>query len=331
MSLFSPETVQLAVVVLVAIAVGGIAYALVAPLLAGGSVAEKRLANLSKEQSKRRVRSESDLIVTRKREVQQTLKDLEARQKSRKKTTLKLRLARAGFDLQPRSFYMASLGLGLGMAFFLLVTGISPLLSLLGAVAAGLGGPRWLLSFFASRRQKKFLRELANAIDIIVRGVKSGLPLNDCLQIIADESPEPVREEVEQLVEQQRVGVPLAKAFEKMLERLPLPEVNFFAIVISIQQKTGGNLAEALGNLAAVLRDRQRLSGKVAAFSAEAKTSAAIIGALPPIVMLMLFISTPDYVAILWTERLGKIMLVASGLWMLCGVLVMRKMIHFDY
>jgi len=127
MSLFSPETVQLAVVVLVAIAVGGIAYALVAPLLAGGSVAEKRLANLSKEQSKRRVRSESDLIVTRKREVQQTLKDLEARQKSRKKTTLKLRLARAGFDLQPRSFYMASLGLGLGMAFFLLVTGISPL------------------------------------------------------------------------------------------------------------------------------------------------------------------------------------------------------------
>jgi len=327
-ALIDPQLVQLAVVALVAISVGGIAYVLIIPLLSGEKKGDKRLAQLSK----RRTRTgDSDLIVTRRKEVQETLKDLEARQKSKQKTTLKTRFSRAGLDVPPRSFYMASLGLGVGTAFLLLVTGSSLLLSLAAGGSAGLGVPRWLVSFLIRRRQKKFLRELANAIDIIVRGVKSGLPLNDCLQIIAAETPEPVREEFEKIVEQQKVGIPLAKAFEGMLERVPLPEVNFFSIVVSIQQKTGGNLAEALGNLATVLRDRQRLSGKVAAFSAEAKTSAAIIGALPPLVMLMLFMSTPDYVAILWTERLGKIMLMASGFWMTCGVLVMRKMINFDY
>jgi tight adherence protein B len=330
--LIDPQLVQLSVVVLVAVAVGGIAYVLLIPYLSGEKKGDKRLAQFAKDQPTRRSRGgDSDLIITRKKEVQETLKELEARQKSKKKATLKMRLARAGFDVTPRSFYMASLGLGVGTALLMLITGSAPLLSLAAGVSMGLGMPRWLVNFLGKRRQKRFLRELANAIDIIVRGVKSGLPLNDCLHIIAVETPEPVREEFEKLVEQQKVGIPLAKAFEGMLDRVPLPEVNFFSIVVSIQQKTGGNLAEALGNLAAVLRDRQRLAGKVAAFSAEAKTSAAIIGALPPLVMLMLFMSTPDYVAILWTDRLGKIMLMASGFWMLCGVLVMRKMINFDY
>ena len=329
--MLSPELVQLAMISLVALSVGGIAYVVAMPYLSGEKNVDKRIAQVANDQSSRRVRGESELIVTRKKEVQETLKELEARQKSQKKATLKLRLARAGFDVQPRAYYLASLGAGVGFFLIMLLSGTSPLLSLAAGASAGLGGPRWLISFLGKRRQKRFLKELANAIDIIVRGVKSGLPLNDCLGIIAKESPDPVREEFELLVEQQQVGIPLGKAFEKMLDRVPLPEVNFFAIVVSIQQKTGGNLAEALGNLAAVLRDRQRLAGKVAAFSAEAKTSAAIIGALPPLVMLMLFMSTPDYVSILWTDRLGKIMLAASGFWMLCGVLVMRKMINFDY
>ncbi len=175
------------------------------------------------------------------------------------------------------------------------------------------------------------MRDFANAIDIIVRGVKSGLPLNDCLQIIAAETPEPVKGEFRDLVEQQSIGVTLAKAFDRMYDRIPLQEVNFFSIVVAIQQQTGGNLAEALGNLSQVLRDRRKLQGKVAAFSAEAKTSAAIIGALPPTVMLMVYLSTPDYIGLLWTEKLGQVMLAGSAIWMLIGVLVMRKMINFDY
>jgi len=112
---------------------------------------------------------------------------------------------------------------------------------------------------------------------------------------------------------------------------MPLPEVNFFAIVVAIQAQTGGNLAEALGNLSGVLRDRYRLQSKVKSLSAEAKASAWIIGALPPLVMLVVYLTSPDYIALLWTDQLGKMMLGAAGVWMLLGVLVMRKMINFDY
>jgi tight adherence protein B len=151
------------------------------------------------------------------------------------------------------------------------------------------------------------------------------------LQIIATESPEPVKSAFIDLVEQQRVGVPLPRAFERMYERMPLQEVNFFAIVIAIQSQTGGNLAEALSNLAGVLRDRYRLQAKVKALSAEAKTSAVIIGALPPCVMLLVYLTSPNYISILWNEKLGNMMLIASGVWMIIGVLVMRKMVNFDY
>jgi tight adherence protein B len=213
----------------------------------------------------------------------------------------------------------------------LLITGSPIYVAGAAGLIAMLGVPRFLLSYLTKRRQKKFLAEFANAIDIIVRGVKSGLPLNDCLQIIAAESPEPVKTEFVELMEQQRVGVTLAQGLERMLSRMPLAEVSFFMIVISIQQQAGGNLAEALGNLANVLRDRKRLKSKVDAFSSEAKSSAAIIGALPLAVMGLVYVSTPAYISLLWTEKLGHMMLMGSAVWMLCGVLVMRKMINFDY
>ena len=204
-------------------------------------------------------------------------------------------------------------------------------MSVLVAFACGFGLPRWVVSRMTKRRQAKFLIEFANAIDIIVRGIKSGLPISDCLQIIATEMPEPVKGEFIDLVEQQKIGVPLSRAFERMYERMPLQEVNFFAIVIAIQAQTGGNLAEALNNLSQVLRDRYRLQAKVKAFSAEAKASAMIIGALPPIVMLLVFLTSPNYIMLLWTEQLGNLMLIGGGIWMLIGILVMRKMINFDY
>lgn len=327
----SPELVQLAAIALAALAVGGAVYLSALPYFSGERKAEKRVANVALGQTKTRVKSVAQPLQMRKKQVQDTIKDLEAKQKAQRRVTLRTKLARAGLSIKPRTYYLLSAASGILGGLIVLISGSGAIVSLLAAFACGFGLPRFVLSRMIRRRQEKFLVEFANAIDIIVRGIKSGLPLPDCLQIIASESPEPVKSEFIDLVEQQKVGVPLSRAFERMYDRVPLQEVNFFAIVIAIQAQTGGNLAEALGNLSQVLRDRYRLQAKVKAFSAEAKASAMIIGALPPCVMLLVYITTPDYIGILFHEKLGNVMLIASGVWMLMGVLVMRKMIHFDY
>lgn len=317
---------------LAALAVGGVVYVLVMPFMSGERTASKRVANVTQGQARARTRvGLQQPLQMRRQQVQDTIRDLEAKQKASRRVPLRTKLVRAGLSIKPRIYYILCLLSGLLGGFIVLITGSSPLVSLLVAFACGFGLPRWILSRMIKRRQAKFLVEFANAIDIIVRGVKSGLPLGDCLQIIAAESPEPVRGEFIDLVEQQKVGVPLARAFERMYERMPLQEVNFFAIVIAIQSQTGGNLAEALGNLSQVLRDRYRLQAKVRTFSAEAKASAMIIGSLPPCVMLLVYLTSTDYIMLLFTEKLGNAMLIASGIWMFLGILVMRKMINFDY
>jgi len=330
--LVDPELLRLSVIFLAALSVGGISYVFIMPFLSGEWKTGKRIASVSRGKSRvARGSALQDDASSRKRQVQDTLNELEARQKSRKKLTLKTRLSQAGLNVPVQSFYIASGLSGLVAGIVVLVTGSTLPVAGLAAIAGLFGFPRWLLGYLARRRQNRFLIEFANAIDIIVRGVKSGLPLNDCLRIIAEETSEPVKSEIADVVEQQSAGVTLAKAFERLNERMPLQEVNFFSIVITLQQQTGGNLAEALDNLSQVLRGRQRLHGKVMAFSAEAKASAAIIGSLPLAVLAALAVMTPDYVMLLWTEQLGKMMLIVSGIWMSIGVLVMRKMINFDY
>lgn len=326
-----PQLVTLAVTVLAALSVGGIAYVLIMPFVSGERKAGKRMATVAHGTRAARRTVVNEVANTRKKEVQDTIKDLEEKQKSKKKVSLRVRLQRAGLNVPVRSFYIASAISGVVIGVVVYVTGSSLAVSGLAALSGAIGLPRWTLNFLAKRRQKLFMNEFANAIDVIVRGVKSGLPLNDCLRIIAEESAEPVKSEFVEIVEQQSVGVPLAKTFDRMLERIPVQELNFFAIVIAIQQQTGGNLAEALDNLAKVLRDRMRLKGKVDAFSAEAKASAAIIGSLPPCVCGTLAIMSPVYISLLWTEELGKLMLMASAFWMFCGIMIMRKMIDFDY
>ena len=314
---------------LAAIAVGGVVYVLLMPYMSGERKASKRVGNVAQGVQRRSAVPRS--LQIRKQRVQDTINNIEAKQKPKKRVRLRIRLIRAGLSMKPSTYYLLSCLIGVVGGFIVLVTGSSPLVSLLAAFACGFGLPRWILARMIKRRQAKFLLQFANSIDIIVRGIKSGLAFSDCMQIIAKESPEPVRSEFADLVAQQKVGVPLSGAFERMFERMPLQEVNFFAIVIAIQNQIGGNLAEVLSNLAQVLRDRYRLEAKVRAFSAEAKASAIIIGALPPCVMLAVFFTSPDYISILWHDKLGNMMLIGSAIWMLMGILVMRKMINFDY
>ena len=300
------------------------------PFFSGERNVGKRVEVAAQGQTSARQRAAAPVqLQTRRRQVQDTLKEIEEKQKKKKRVSLRTKLMQAGLNVKPQSYYIFCVVMGLVGGLVFLISGLTPITSLLGMIVCGVGLPRWLLARRIRSRQAKFLTEFANAIDIIVRGIRSGLPLGDCMEVIASESPEPVRSEFVELVEQQRIGIPLSKAFDRLFERVPLQEVSFFSIVIAIQSQTGGNLAEALSNLSGVLRDRYKLQAKVKALSAEAKASAMIIGALPPVVMAAVYFTSPDYITLLFTEKIGQFMLVGAGLWMLIGVLVMRKMINF--
>ncbi|XSG81594.1 MAG: type II secretion system F family protein [Methyloligella sp. ZOD6] len=327
----SPELFQTAIIFMVALAVGIFAYVLIAPYFTDRQ-ASKRLASASQGAVSRSLQNTAKHPMhMRRKQVQDTVKELEARHKASKRVNLRTKLQRAGFNIKPRTYHLISVLVGFIGFFILVFTGSPMWVGLLAGFAAAVWLPRFVLNKAASRRQNKFLIEFANAIDIIVRGVKTGLPLGDCLQIIANEAPEPVKSAFVDLVEQQRIGIPLPQAFERMYDRMPLQEVNFFSIVIAIQAQTGGNLAEALSNLSQVLRSRQQLHAKVKTYSAEAKASAMIIGALPLVVMLAIYFISPEYIGLLFTDSIGNILLGISATWMLLGVLVMRKMINFDF
>jgi tight adherence protein B len=172
--------------------------------------------------------------------------------------------------------------------------------------------------------------EFPNAIDVIVRGVKAGLPLGDCMNIIASEASEPVRSEFRNIVDAQALGLSLGEAVERIVESVPVAEAKFFSIVINIQQKAGGNLSETLGNLSRVLRDRKRMRVKINAMSMEAKSSASIIGALPFVVACMVYLTSPAYIELLWKTHAGQLALFGCAFWMSVGIMMMRKMINFD-
>ena len=330
-SLLPPDLIQFSAIALAALAVGGVVYVLVVPYFSGERKVSKRVEVAAQGHKPAQKRTGTpQQLQTRRRQVQDTLKEIEAKQRRQKRVTLRTKLMQAGLNVKPQSYYIFCVVLGLIGGLLFLASGFSPFISLLGMIVCGVGLPRWLLGRRIRSRQAKFVTEFANAIDIIVRGIRSGLPLADCMEIIATEAPEPVRSEFVELVEQQRIGIPLSKAFMRLYERVPLQEVSFFSIVIAIQAQTGGNLAEALSNLSGVLRDRYRMQAKVKALSAEAKASAMIIGALPPLVGTAVYFISPDYISLLWEEKIGQFMLVAGGTWMLIGILVMRKMINFN-
>lgn len=319
----------LALFFLVTVAIGGIAWVFLYPILSGEKKAEQRRANIAKAEPAvtRQVRGQK----SRRDSIEGTLREMEERHKKQKRQPLTVRITQAGLSWSKQRYYITSAVLGIGafLAGTIIDTGLLTALGL--GFAAGLGVPSWLLKFLKKRREEKFIDALPDAVDVIVRGIKAGLPLLDSLKVITIDSPEPLRSEFAAIVETQAVGIPLGEACSKLYDRMPLPEANFFGIVIAIQQKSGGNLSEALGNLSRVLRDRKKMKGKIKAMSTEAKASAAIIGALPIAVMCLVYITSPDYIVVLFTEPMGRLMLAGSAVWMTMGILVMRKMINFDF
>lgn len=320
----------IATVGLAAAAAGGVAYVFLYPMLSGENRVAKRQQALVGGKVVR-VRNDRATGASRRDQVAQSLKELEQRQTARNKIPLEMRIAQAGLTWSKSKFYVISAALGVGFGFGLFVLTGGPLAGLGGLFVGGLGMPRWILGFLKKRRINRFLEELPNAMDVVVRGIRSGLPLNDCMRIIASEAREPVRSEFRTIVEQQTLGIPMAEASAKLFDRVPVAESNFFAIVIGIQSKSGGNLSETLGNLSRVLRERKKMKGKIQAMSQEAKASAGIIASLPFIVGILTYLSSPQYIELLWITTVGKIALVIGGMWMLMGCLVMRKMINFDF
>lgn len=307
------------------LSVGGFAYVLLYPYLGNNHVAEKRQKMLMKKKAIASREKEAN----RRKALSDTIKDMEIKG-ARKTETLPARIAQAGLEIDSNVFLAMSLGVALCVGFVLLMLSQSIFVGALGLVIGGLGLPNWFLKYKKKKRLQAFTEAFPGAIDIIIRGVKAGLPLGDCLKIIASEAPEPLASEFRQVVEAQQMGLTLGEAVDRIAEHIPSAESNFFAIVINIQQKAGGNLSESLSNLSRVLRERKKMRQKIKAMSTEATASASIIGSLPFIVTTLVYITSPDYISLLWEKPQGQVVLVFAAFWMFLGISSMKKMINFD-
>ena len=331
--MISGSLAQVAVFALVALSIGGILVAVLFPLVAGNSREKKRREMIATGHSvaERRANTEES---RRKRDVEATLKDIEAQQKSKRRgrITLPQRIRQAGLEWSINTYWVICLIMAIvSVGFFIGASSLPLGYCLTFGSAAGLLLPFGFITLKRKQRFRAFSNEFPNALDVIVRGVKAGLPLIDCMKVIAQESQEPVCSEFREIIEDQTLGLPLDEAVTRLQNRMPISEARFFAIVIAIQTRTGGSLSEALANLSHVLRERKKMDAKIKAMSAEAKASAGIIGALPVIVTVLVYLTTPSYIMLLFTTEVGNNALYASAIWMTMGILMMRKMINFDF
>lgn len=266
----------------------------------------------------------------RKKQVAAKLKEAEEAGQRRRGARLRQALVHAGLQISPQRFMLYSAGSGL---FFMAMTWFftgNALLCLVALPIGLLGVPKLTLNFLIKRRRQKFTAYFADAIDVIVRGVRSGLTTGECLNIVARELPAPVGPEFTLVNEGVKLGMTMAEVLQRMSDRLPTAEVRFFTIVLITQQSTGGNLAETLAKLSDVLRQRKRMRDKVNAMSSEAKASAAIIGSLPFILSGALSVLQPEIISLLFTTDIGNLWIGIGIVMMLIGSFVMRQMIQFD-
>ncbi|SDG60954.1 type II secretion system F family protein [Pelagibacterium luteolum] len=318
--------------ILVVICIGALGFAFV-PSLAGSSRADKRMKALRTDVQVRHHSASTEKIrENRRRTVQDALKQQsDALNARRAGKSLKHRLFQAGIKTESRVWIRNAIIAGVVMFLVLAIIQVPLVYAAILAAAGAYVVPNQYIGWRRKRYQSAYLDELPNAVEAIVRGVRAGMPLNDSIRLVAKEVKEPVKAEFMRVLDQQSIGKSMAEAVEVLFDRVPLPEVNFFIVVITVQQQAGGNLSEALTNLANVLRNRKKMKAKVKALSAEAKASAIIIGALPVLVAAAVSVISPTYLSPLFTTSGGMVALGAAGLMLVTGIFIMNRMIQFEY
>ena len=318
---------------LIMVSVMGVTFTLLMPLVSRDNLGKRKDGLVQKNSTQHNGASQRIDVTARRKSVQDQLKTMEAAQAAKKKNADKPIfsdwIGQAGLSWSKTKFYFISVLCGCVVFALSFFSGQSLWISIALLFVGVFGLPR----FYVSRRRKKrfnrFLDEFPNAVDIIVRGIKSGMPLGDCMHVAASEAKDPVGSEFSLVLDKMQMGISLAEAIQNMPKRVPLQETNFLAIVITIQAQAGGSLSDALNNLSKTLRQRKEMKGKIRAVSQEAKSSAAIIGSLPFLVTTVLYFIAPDYIRLLVDTDIGLILIAVGLIWMSLGILVMRKMIDF--
>lgn len=243
---------------------------------------------------------------------------------------LATRLDRSGKTWTVSQYLYSSLGLGLAIAVLVFLQSGAPLLALGLGFVVGAGLPHMVVNFHIKKRTGQFNGKFPDAIDLLVRGLRSGLPVTETLGVVAQEVPGPVGAEFKGVVERIKIGRTMEEALQETADRLGIAEFNFFCITLAIQRETGGNLAETLSNLGDVLRKRSQMKLKIRAMSSESKASAYIVGALPFIVFGMIWWINPKYIGTFFTDERLMVIGMGGAVWMSLGAFIMAKMVSFE-
>jgi tight adherence protein B len=243
---------------------------------------------------------------------------------------LKKRLAMTGKDWTVGQYGMATLGITVFVAIALWLKGLPPLLALFLGLTLGAGLPHYVVGFFIKRRLRKFVAKFPDAIELLVRGLRAGLPISETMGVVGNEVDGPVGEEFRAISDRMKIGRTMDTALQETADRLGTPEFQFFVITIAIQRETGGNLAETLANLANVLRQRGQMKLKIKAMSSESKASAYIVGSLPFIVFGLIWMINGTYMQNFFKDE--RLMIAGGGglIWMGIGAFIMAKMVNFE-
>lgn len=244
---------------------------------------------------------------------------------------LRVRLSQAGLSATLNQYFLICLVALLATTFLISkLIGLPLLPALLFGIAGGLGIPHFVLGRLVAGRRAKFLAKFPESMDLMVRGLKSGLPVSETIKTVGAEMQEPIGGEFRQIISDLQVGRQIEEALWRCADRIGLPEFRFFVVCISVQRETGGNLGETLENLSDILRKRRAAKLKVKSLSAEAQFSAYLIGSLPFIMTGIIYLVNPGYISVLFTDTRGIIVLSVAGAWMTIGFTVMAKMIRFE-
>lgn len=275
--------------------------------------------------------SRDKMLAKQRADIAKKLKEAsdENSEKKKDKTSIRELMNQAGIEAPVSRYWMWSAIFAVAVWLFLMLKGWPMIAKVLLTFTAFLGVPKMFLNWKAARRQKKFLEAFPDALDGMGRLLQAGMPMSEAIVMAAREFTGPLKEEMLRIYENQKIGTPLGEAAQMTARRIPIPEVHMFATALQIQSETGSSLSEVLGNLSSVIRARFRLRRKVKALSSEAKSSAAIIGALPILVTSGLYLARPEYIGILFILPKGKMLLGGAVFWMSLGVLMMRQMINF--